>query len=413
MCFRRHPLFRKIFFVFLFLGLFSLTALGSFSLGLKVQKISQTCQGRVSGLYQNIPDYLWKDVDFNLFWQVWQTLKKKYYKQPVLDTQLFYGSLAGMASSLGDPYTNFFDPELTKKFQEELSGTFEGIGAEIGIKKGQLMIISPLPGTPAERAGLKPKDFILMIDDRDTTGMSVEQAVSLIRGPKNTKVKLKIWRKEWESPKDIEIIRDEIHVESIRYQMLKNNVAYIKIIQFNGETSLKFATALQELLKNNPKGFIIDLRGNPGGYFDSAIDIASYWIPTGQTVVIQKSQNQTEDKFFSKKNGFLNSFPTVVLIDGSTASAAEILAGALQDYGYAKLVGETSFGKGSVQDYEILPDGSSLKITIAEWVTPKGRSINQDGISPDIKIELTKEDYEADRDPQLEAALKIFENSAK
>lgn len=408
----RHKSFTKRFAsVYIILILVLFTFLGGAFFGYRGGKQAQISPqdngGKILNKEQQ-PPYLLENVDFKLFWEVWSMMKDKYLEQPITDARLFYGALTGMVASVGDPYTAFLDPETTGKFNSELAGTFDGIGAEIGIKKDQLLVVAPLPGTPAEKAGLRPGDRILAIDSKDTTGMAIDYAVSIIRGQKGTSVVLKIWREGWEQAKDITINRETIHIDSVTWKMLDNNIAQIKLVQFNGETTTKFETAVQEILLKNPKGIILDMRSNPGGYFDSALAVASFWIPAPQTVVIQKTKGNRQQKFPSFNRASLKNMPTIVLVNNGTASGAEIVAGALQDYGKAKLVGEKTFGKGSVQDYAGLNGGSSIKITVAEWLTPKERHINKEGIAPDIEIKLTKEDYEADKDPQLEKAIELL-----
>lgn len=408
----RHKSFTKRFAsVYIILTIFLFTFLGGvffgYQGGQQAQIIPQTNGGKILNKEQ-LPPYLLENVDFNLFWEVWNIMRDKYLEQPIADTRLFYGALTGLVASVGDPYTAFLDPETTGKFNSELSGTFDGIGAEIGIKKDQLLVVAPLPGTPAEKAGLRPGDRILAIDGKDTTGMAIDYAVSIIRGPKGTNVVLRIWREGWEQTKDITITRESIHIDSVTWKMLDNNVAQIKLVQFNGETTAKFETAVREILLKNPKGIILDMRSNPGGYFDSALAVASFWVPAPQPMVIQKTKGNRQQKFPSLNRASLKNMPTVVLVNSGTASGAEIVAGALQDYGKATLVGEKTFGKGSVQDYTGLNGGSSIKITVAEWLTPKGRHINKEGIAPDIEVKLTKEDYEADKDPQLDKAIELL-----
>lgn len=356
---------------------------------------------------EELPEYLSKDVNFDLFWQVWNLVKKEYVRQPVADTKLFYGALSGIVEALEDPYSVFLDPQLTKNFQQELEGAFEGIGAEIGIKDKHLTIIAPLPDTPAERAGLKAGDKILAIDGEETTNMALDYAVSIIRGPKGTEVTLTVWRDDWEKPQDIKIIRDRIEITSVKWEM-RDEVAYIEINHFNEDTSEKFNRALIELLSQNPKGLILDLRNNPGGFLDVAVDIGGEWIENNVVVIEQKQDGQ---KIEHKSSGLarLQNIKTVILINQGSASASEILAGALQDYNKAILVGQKTFGKGSVQNLEMLPDGSAVKITVAEWLTPKGRSIEREGIIPDEEVELTEEDYDAGRDPQLNKAVELLQ----
>jgi carboxyl-terminal processing protease len=355
---------------------------------------------------EELPEYLTKDADFNLFWQVWNLVKRDYIHQPVPDTKLFYGALSGIVSSMDDPYSVFLDPEMTKKFQEDLQGSFEGIGAEIGIKEKQLMIIAPLPDTPAEKAGLKAGDKILAIDGEDTTDMALDYAVSIIRGEKGTTVVLNIWRDDWEKPQDISIVRGVIEVSSVKWEM-KDNLAYIHINHFNQDTEEKFNQAINELITKNPQGIILDLRNNPGGFLDTAVNVAGEWVEKN-VIVIEKDSSGEQKELKSDGLARLQNLKTIILINEGSASASEIVAGALQDYKKAILVGKKTFGKGSVQSLEGLKDGSAVKITIAEWLTPKGRQIDRAGISPDVEVEFTTEDYNASRDPQMEKAIEIL-----
>lgn len=358
------------------------------------------------GNTEKLPEHLSKDVNFDLFWQVWDLVKKNYVHQPVADTKLFYGALSGIVSAVEDPYTVFFDPDTAKKFQQELEGAFEGIGAELGIKNKQLTIIAPLSGTPAERAGLKAGDAILAIGDKDTAGMALDYAVSLIRGAKGTEVNLTIWREGWEKPEDFKIVRDRIEVASVKWEM-KNDIAYIEINHFNEDTTRRFNQAIAEILPKNTKGVILDLRNNPGGFLDGAVDIAGEWIENDVIVTEQIDDGQKNEE---RSDGLarLQNLKTVVLVNEGSASASEIVAGALQDYAKATIVGKKTFGKGSVQNLESLPDGSAVKITVAEWLTPKGRHIDKEGITPDVEVDLTEEDYNANRDPQLDKAIELI-----
>lgn len=364
-------------------------------------------EGRVQNTEQTPPAYLSRDVDFGLYWRVWNVLKDRYIERPVSDTQLFYGSLEGMVDALGDPYTVFLDPETTEKFTEELSGRFDGIGAEIGKKDEILTIIAPLPDTPAERAGIVAGDRILAIDGVDTAGMTVEEAVTRIRGLRGTPVVLTIAREGQETSQDITITRAEITIHSVRSEMRDDGIAVINLYQFGEDTAAEFSQTVQELLVRNPRGIILDLRNNPGGFLDAAVDVAGEWIPAGELVVIE--QNDTRSEFRSPGPARLAGIATAVLVNGGSASGAEILAGALQDYDTATLIGTQTFGKGSVQDFQMFDDGSAVKYTIAEWLTPLGRSINQQGIAPDEVVEFTEEDAVAGRDPQLERAVQILQ----
>lgn len=356
-----------------------------------------------------LPDYLTKDVDFKLFWDVWDIVRNNYYDQNVPETQMFYGALAGLVGSLEDPYSVFMTPQGAEEFNRDLEGNFEGIGAEISIREDMLTVIAPLPDSPAERAGLKAKDVILTINGTSTVGMTIDYAVNLIRGPKDTQVVLNISRQGTAEPFDIKIIRQSITIASVSWSKLTDGqTAKIAVRQFNGETMSLFDQAINQIIADRGiKYVILDLRNNPGGYLDSAVDMAGEWV-SGEPVVRERLRDGTETVHQTNRTPRLAGYPTIVLVNGGSASGAEIVAGALQDWGKGKLVGETTFGKGSVQDLIELADGSSVKITIAKWFTPKNRSIDQTGIEPDVIVEMTDEDYNKDRDPQLAKALELL-----
>jgi len=363
--------------------------------------------GEVIGKNAALPAYLSKDVQFSLLWDVWQHVKQDYVVKDTPDTKLFYGALAGVVESLGDPYSSFFDPDTAKRFNDDLSGSFSGIGAEIGVKNNQLLIIAPLPGTPAEKAGLRAGDKILMIDKKSTTAMTVDVAVDLIRGKRGTQVMLTIYRDGEKQERKVTITRDTIKVVSVKWEMKANNVGYIQITHFNRDTEENFKKAVDELMAKKAKKIILDLRNDPGGFLDTAVTVAGYWT-NGKTVVIEKEDDEHKTDYKPDNRAVLKDFPTVVLVNGGSASASEIVAGALQDYGEAKIVGTQTFGKGSVQNVINLSDGSELKLTIAKWYTPKDRSIHEIGIAPDVKVEITDKDIEAKKDPQLEKAMELL-----
>jgi carboxyl-terminal processing protease len=344
------------------------------------------------------------DIDFNLFWEVWNNVKQKYVGQPVDERKMFYGALAGIVASLEDPYSIYLDPELSKTFNEEISGTFEGIGAEIDIKDDQLMVVAPLKNTPAERSGLKPQDAILAIDGVDTAGMNLDYAIKLIRGAKGSTVTLIIKRGE-EDPQEIPIVRDVIQIDSVTWEIKEQDgqkIGYINITSFNDDTSSKFNQAVNEILLAQPAGLVLDLRNNPGGLLEQSIEISSRFISNG-VVVYEEFSDGSKQEYKALGNPSLQGIKTVVLINGGSASASEIVAGALQDYGLATLIGEKTFGKGSVQDLVDFNDGSSLKITVAKWFTPEGRCIQEKGIDPD---EVIEQDYDPNaEDKQLQRAL--------
>jgi carboxyl-terminal processing protease len=365
-----------------------------------------------------------KEVDFDLYWTVWKRLQAKYIGKPVQDSTLFYGSLAGLAASLDDPYSVFLPPQKAERFSQDLSGSFFGIGAEIGVKGGVITVIAPLPDSPAEKTGIKAGDKIFKINDEETTNLTLDDAVNKIRGPQGTTVKLTIIREGLSAPKDFSIVRDVIKIKSVIWKMMarktggKETVGYIKISNFNEDTAEAFDQAVRGVLGKNAASIVLDLRNNPGGFLDTAVRLASEWVTNGP-IVIEKFSDGRKETY--KRNGpsRLSGLKTIVLVNQGSASASEIVAGALQDYGQATVIGEKTFGKGSVQDYEQFPDGSGLKITIAEWLTPKGRAINKNGIAPDklvsaepekpkeeVKLEVKKE--ETPEDLVLQKALEML-----
>jgi len=351
-----------------------------------------------------------QDVDLSLFWESYHKLQEKFVDKEKFDIQkMIYGAISGMVKSLEDPYTVFLPPDDTKKFIEDVSGSFEGIGMEIGIRKGQLQVIAPLEGTPAQRAGLRAGDKILKINDTSTADLTIDEAVSLIRGPKGTEAALTIYREEWETTKEIKIIRDVIQVPSLKWELKEEDIAYMKLYQFSEKASFDFRVAAIEILNSPAKKIILDLRDNPGGYLEVAQDIAGWFLERGKVVVIEDFGEGKEKKEYQAQGpGSFSEFTVVILINQGSASASEILAGALRDNRGVKLIGEKSFGKGSVQELERLKDGSSLKITIAKWLTPKGEILTDKGLEPDIKVEMTEEDYQEERDPQLDKAIEII-----
>jgi carboxyl-terminal processing protease len=362
------------------------------------------------GEYKVCPVCPPQNVDFSVMWEAWQKLAENYVDPSKINNQkMVYGAAAGMVKSLGDPYTTFFNPDETKRFLEDVTGEFQGVGMEIGIKDGQLQVVSPIEGTPAAKAGLKPGDKILKIGDKITTDIPTEEAVSLIRGLKGTSVILTIFRDSWGSAKEITIERDIIKVPSLKWEIKNSDVAYIRIYSFSEALSSDFQAAAAKILKTSAKKMIIDLRGNPGGYLEVAQDIAGWFLEKGQTVVIEDfGQGKEENIYKAQGNSRFVGYSVVVLVDSGTASASEILASALRDNRKIKLVGVTSFGKGSVQKLEDLSDGSSLKVTVAHWLTPNREQISEKGLKPDIEIKMTEEDYKQEKDPQLDKALEII-----
>ncbi len=362
-----------------------------------------------------------KDIDFSLFWETWNTLQEKYVDKNKLDTQkMFYGAIQGMVNSVGDPYTVFFEPVTSKKFQEEIAGAFGGIGIEIGKKNNILTVIAPIKDTPAFKAGLLTGDKILKIDSKSTENMSIEEAVNMIRGKKGTKVVLTV-TSNGKDTRDVPLIRDTIKIPTVEWKMIEqgnNKIAYMEIYSFNQNVDSEFKKSAQEILSSNANKLIIDLRNNPGGLLDSAINLAGWFLNKDDIVVSEVFSNGTRNEFKASGNTALKQYQTVILINNGSASASEILAGAIHDNRKVKLVGEKTFGKGSVQELEQFSNGSSLKVTIAKWLTPSGISISEKGIEPDVKVEFKPTDQEIKdekyklgtpgKDPQLDKAIEML-----
>lgn len=352
-----------------------------------------------------------ENVDFNIFWDAWKDIENTYVGRNSLDRKaMVYGAVSGMVKALNDPYTIFLDPTEAKKFKDDVSGSFEGIGAEIGIRKGVLVIVAPLKDTPAEKAGLRPGDKILKINDTITLDMTVDEAVNLIRGQKGTEVVLTISRDGFDKAKEVKIVRGTIKIPIVKFEMKDNNIAYVALYHFTENSFSELKVALREALNAGAEKLILDLRNNPGGYLDSAIDMASIFVPSGKVVVREDFGNGGKDEYKSYGPGVLKDFPMVVLVNEGSASASEILAGALRDIRGIKLIGQKTFGKGSVQELKDMTEGATLKVTIAKWLTPNGYSISEQGLEPDINVELTDEDFEQGKDPQLDKAIEIIKD---
>lgn len=359
-------------------------------------------------------------VDFGVFWEVWREIERYFLYQDKIDyQQMTYGAINGMLESLGDPHTSFFNPQETESFDEELSGKYEGVGMYVGVKDDAITVISPLKDSPAAKAGIKPEDKIIEIDDISTAGMTIEKAVSLIKGEKGTEVKLLIKREKLDEPKEFVVKRQLIKIPTLDWQKLENDIAWLRIYQFNLLLPEQLQRAGFEILNSEAKKIILDLRFNPGGYLHVAQITAGWFLERDQVVVIQDSgENNEQEVYKSEGPSAFAKYPTVVLINKGSASASEIVAGALRDQRGIKLVGEKSFGKGSVQEQLHLSEGSSLKVTTSRWLTPNGASIDEAGLTPDVQATLSEDeeydDYtsfmEGKMDPQLEKAIEILNN---
>lgn len=355
------------------------------------------------------------DVDFTPFWKAWEVINEKYVPtnstttDKTGDQDRVYGAIEGMVKSLGDPYTTFFPPAETKEFNETISGQIEGVGMEVGIKDGILTVIAPVKNTPAYKAGIKAGDQVLFIDELSTQGLSSEEAISHIRGKKGTSVKLTMLHTGAKEPYVVDIIRDVINMPTVDTET-RNGVFIIRLYSFSAISPELFRNALREFYESGTNKLIIDLRGNPGGYLEAAQEMAGWFLPMGKVIVTEDFRNEKDRIVFRSKgpNPFEN-IKIVVLIDGGSASASEILAGALHDHGVATLVGTKSFGKGSVQELVDITDKTSLKVTIARWLTPNGISISHNGLVPDVEVKLDEKKYlENKTDTQLDKAVEIL-----
>jgi carboxyl-terminal processing protease len=348
-----------------------------------------------------------REVDMSLLWRTWKLLLDNYVDPRKLQTQpMVYGAVEGLVRGVGDPYTVFMTPEEDTDFREGLAGNLEGIGAELSLDDGVVRIERPLKGSPAEKAGLLPRDIIGQVNGESIADLTLTEVVRRIRGPKGTSVRLLLGREGRSEPFEVTIVRQEIHVPSVESKTIggaNGTVGYIALNQF-GDTSIdELRDELQTLKKQNLKGLILDLRGNGGGYLDGAVELVSMFLGEGNVVSVEHRKNPPEQHYVSG-NPLWPDIPLVVLQNEGTASASEITAGALQDYGRATIVGRTSFGKGTVQEIISLGGGASLRVTVARWLTPKGKDLGKEGVHPDIDVELTPEDAQAKKDPQLDAA---------
>ena len=365
-------------------------------------------------------------VDFSPFWQAWNVINEKFVTKATTTTaqEKVYGAIEGLAKSLGDPYTVFFPPVELKEFETEISGQFEGVGMELGIKDNVLTVVAPLKDTPAFRAGIKSGDKIIKINDTLATDMKVEAAVKMIRGPRGTSVRLTIVRENRNEPLEIIIARDVINIPTIDTEIKQitngnkneinnpwqNGIYVIKLYNFSGNAANLFREALRGFIESDTHKLILDLRGNPGGYLEAAVDMASWFLPAGKIVVSEEYAQGKEPTVHRSRgyNIFNDTLKMVVLVNEGSASASEILAGALREHNIAKLVGTKTFGKGSVQELiKITPD-TSLKLTIARWLTPLNHSISEEGLAPDYEVKISAKDLEAKRDPQMDKAVEIL-----
>lgn len=354
-------------------------------------------------------------ADFGTFWQAWRVLNENYLRYPKIKNEAkVQGAIKGLVESMGDPYTQYFSPDNSKKFQEDVDGSFGGVGVQLGLSKDQLVVIAPMKGTPGDKAGLLAGDFIMSINGSSTDGMSIDEAVSKIRGPQGTKVKLSIFRGDWDKIKDFEITRATIETPTIDYKMLPGNIAHVSLYSFNANADRVFYDTMVKASRDGAKGLILDLRNNPGGYLEVAVNLAGWFVDKGKVVVTEEGRDgQKVEEFKASGNEILKDFPVAVLINKGSASASEILAGALRDIRKTKLVGEQSFGKGTVQVVEDLRDGSSIKVTVAHWVLPSGHILENGGLKPDIEAPFNEEDARKGIDAALDKAVEAVKGEMR
>lgn len=365
----------------------------------------------------NVENDIADKLDFNAFWKTWNLLEEKFVSiststENISEEDKLWGALQGLANAYGDPYTVFFPPVESEQFEEEISGNFEGVGMEVALRDDFITIVAPLKNSPAYKAGILPGDRVVKIDETPTNGMTVEDAVKIIRGPKGTTVVLTIARENTEGAVEISIIRDVIQIPTIDTEFRKDGVFVIRLYNFSALSADLFREALREFASSGTQKLLLDVRGNPGGYLEAAVDMASWFLPAGTVIVREDFEGKKEEVIHRSRgyNVFNESLDMVILVDGGSASASEILAGALREHNIATLIGSTTFGKGSVQELVKITPETSLKVTIARWLTPLGVSISDGGLKPDIEAKRTAEDFKAQKDPQFDRAIEYFKS---
>jgi carboxyl-terminal processing protease len=342
------------------------------------------------------------------FWQAWDTVHQEFVDQPVEDALLMQGAIRGMMQALGDQHSSYMDPDEYQQASTSMEGSYEGIGAWVDPDTEYLTIVSPMPGSPAEQVGLRPGDEVIAIDGEDMTGIDGNLVIRRVMGPAGTTVHLTIRREGVAESLEFEVVRARIVVPSVESEMLEGGIGYIRLYTFGGQTTQDLRAALETLLAQQPRGLILDLRGNGGGLLNTALEVTSEFIPDG-VIMIERYGDGREETYTATPGGLATDVPMVALIDGGSASASEIVAGAIQDRGRGLLVGETSFGKGSVQNWlPLVSDAGAIRVTIARWLTPSGRQIDRAGLTPDYVVPLTEADIQAERDPQRERAIELL-----
>jgi carboxyl-terminal processing protease len=385
-------------------------ALVFFGLGFFVRDLTLPEVSKVEGL-SDLVNSKEDVVSFEPFWKAWNLLNEKYVDPDgITAEERLWGAISGLTASFEDPYTVFLPPEEKAMFDEDISGNFEGVGMEIGIRDETLTVIAPLKSTPAEAAGILSGDKIIEIDGETTLNMTIDQAVKIIRGERGTAVVLTVAREGREEPLEISITRDVINVPTVNTTLRDDGIFVLELYNFNSPSTDLFRGALQEFIDSSSNKLILDLRNNPGGYLNAAIDVSSWFLPAGKVVVMEDfGRNEGNKQHRSKGYDVFNeNLEMVILVNEGTASASEIVAGALSEHGVATLVGTTTFGKGSVQELMPVTKDTSIKITVARWLTPEGNQISEGGLVPDVEVPMTLEDLEAARDPQLNRAVEML-----
>ena len=352
------------------------------------------------------PDDL--QTEFRPFWEAWELLQENFVDQPLDTTKLVQGAIKGMLRATGDRHTNYMTPHEQVVMRTDMSGDLEGIGAEVDTSGDLLRVISPLPGSPAEAAGMLPGDAIIAVDDEEVSGLDAFTVIAKVRGPAGSSVRITLLREGIPEPLTLEITRYKITIPSVEGEILANGLAYVRINRFGDHTSRELRTQLRAQLANNPPGLILDLRNNPGGFLDAGISVTSQFIGTG-LVMIEQFGDGRERKYRARPGGLATEIPLAVLINHGSASAAEIVASAVKDYQRGAVVGQTSYGKGTVQTWlDLSNENGAVRITFARWLTPHGNSVDGEGITPDLEVERSYEQYQAGLDPQLDAAAKLL-----
>lgn len=390
-------------------GLTFLLIVGVFALGIFLGHNQKSEIDKVLNISNKEPAVA-TTTDFAPFWKVWNIINEKYPDAAkISDQEKVYGAISGLMGSVGDPYSVFFKPDEAQNFEDDIAGSFGGIGVEVGIKDKVLTVIAPLKDTPGYRAGIQPGDKILKIDKTTTSELTIEKAIKLIRGEPGTTVTLTMFRDGEKDTREVKIVRDTINIPTLETEQRADGIFVVRLYSFSANSANLFKNAMKAFANSGSNKLLLDLRGNPGGYLDAAVDMASWFLPTGKTVVIEDYGNSQPQKLYRSRgyNIFNDKMKFVILMDEGSASASEILAGAMQDHGKAKLVGTQSYGKGSVQEVVDVTSDTILKITVAKWLTPNGQSISEKGLTPDYKVEGKKNSTDK-KDPQMDKAVQLL-----